>query len=110
MTLSLRAFGIVLTIVGLLGPARSTSVAQDERPPVAPIEVCVDDGHGALWSGTATAGWAGLYDPRRPVRPELLNWMVVGAGCVSYPGPYARRASCGDGAARAVVTRVVCQR
>jgi len=104
-----RALVVALTIVGVLGAACSASVAQDERPPVDPIEVCVDDGEGALSSGTAIPRWAGVYDPRRPVQPELLNWFVAGAGCVSYPGPSARRASCG-GPPRPVVTRVTCQR
>ncbi len=82
--------------------------ADDTRPPVASIEVCVREGR-TLRAGTAEPSWAGVYDPTAPVQPELLNWTVRGVGCVTYPRAGAPRASCAPGAPRPIVRRTLCQ-
>jgi len=74
----------------------------------APVQVCVA-GAAGLQPGLASPSLAGAYDPHSPVDPALLNWMVPGACCVTYPGPGRPRAACTpDGTAVPVVEQVFC--
>lgn len=72
----------------------------------AAADVCLGT-QGAMTRHTATPSRAGVYDPDAPVWGEHLNWMVPGAGCVTYPALSAR-ARC-DGESLPWVATTLCQ-
>lgn len=102
--------GLAVTLTVTLASAR---VCADE-PAAAqlpqPIDVCLEGVGPTPVLRRAIPMPAGVRDPRVAPRPQDLNWIVSGAGCVAPPALARASATCGgDGRSHPLVRRVLCQ-